>query len=208
MTGRNLRPAILLSAGRHDKNITMPPAAVKTIRDQIFWQYAKLIAKSAGLSNARAFQMSRFTKLRDGEIVWSSTIREWLHEHENPDSCIYCGAQGGPLTTEHILPRCCGGPDIPDNAIRVCRSCNSEKGGRRLYEWKGLAEKDAIPRIAEGKYLKLLYDLHEQRGTLNVDKKDLGRLMCPACDLRGRCEAEGTVEKMSVFCLEGGFHAK
>jgi len=51
-------------------------------------------------------------------------------------------------------------------------------------------------------------DLHEQRGTLNVDKKDLGRLMCPACDLRGRCEAEGTVEKMSVFCLEGGVHAK
>ena len=88
----------------------MPPAAVKTIRDQIFWQYAKMISKSAGLSNARAFQMDRFVKLRDNKIVWSSTIREWLHEHENPDACIYCGAEGGPLTTEHILSRCCGGP--------------------------------------------------------------------------------------------------
>jgi hypothetical protein len=183
----------------------MPPTAVKTIRDQIFWQYAKLISKSAGLGNARAFQMNRFVQLRDGTIVWSSTIREWLHEHENPDACIYCGAEG-PLTTEHILPRSCGGPDIPDNAIRVCRSCNSGKGSRRLYEWKGLAEKDVIPRIAEGKYLKLLYDLHEQRGSLNVDKKELGQKMCPSCDLRPRCEDEGTVEKMTVYCLEGVFH--
>jgi hypothetical protein len=34
------------------------------------------------------------------------------------------------------------GPDIPGNAIRVCQSCNSGKGGRRLYEWKGLWAKD------------------------------------------------------------------
>jgi hypothetical protein len=54
----------------------MPPAAVKTTRDQIFWQYAKLIAKSAGLEGQRGFQMSRFTQLRDGKIIWSSTIRE------------------------------------------------------------------------------------------------------------------------------------
>jgi hypothetical protein len=183
----------------------MPPAAVKNIRDQIFWQYAKLIAKSAGLSGQRAFQMNRFVQLRDGKIVWSSTIREWLHEHEKPNVCIYCEAPG-PLSTEHILPRSRGGPDIPDNAIRVCQSCNSSKGAKRLYEWKGLQEKDAIPRIAEGKYLKLLYDLHEQRGTLNVDMNELGRRMCPDCDLRQLCEEEGTVEKLSVYCLEGVFH--
>ena len=70
--------------------------------------------------------MSRFTQLRDGKIIWSSTIREWLREHEKPDECIYCRVKG-PLTTEHILPRSCGGPDIPDNAIRVCQSCNSGK---------------------------------------------------------------------------------
>lgn len=183
----------------------MPPAAVKTIRDQIFWQYAKLISKSAGLSGQRAFQMNRFTQLRDGKIVWSTTIREWLREHEKPDECIYCGMKG-PLTTEHILPRSCGGPDIADNAIRVCPSCNSGKGGKRLYEWKGLMAKDDIPRIAEGKYLKLLYDLHDKRGTLNVDKSDLARNLCPACNMRSRCDAEGTTEKLTVYCLEGTFH--
>jgi 5-methylcytosine-specific restriction endonuclease McrA len=183
----------------------MPPAAVKTIRDQIFWQYAKLIAKSAGLEGQRAFQMSRFIQLRDGQIIWSSTIREWVREYEKPDECIYCGAKG-PLTIEHILPRSCGGPDIPDNAIRVCRSCNSGKGGKRLYEWKGLKEKDRIPRIAEGKYLKHLYDLHEKGGTLYVDKKDLSRNLCPICNMRPQCVQEDTVEKLTVFCLEGLFH--
>lgn len=159
----------------------------------------------AGLEGQRRFQMSRFIRLRDGKITWSSTIREWLREHEKPDECIYCGLKG-PLTTEHILPRCCGGQDIPDNAIRVCQSCNSSKGGRRLYEWKGPRTKDEIPRIAEGKYLKLLYVLHEKRGTLNVDKKELGRMMCPGCDLKQRCVEADTVEKLTVYYLEGVFH--
>jgi len=73
-------------------------------------------------------------------------------------------ARNARLTVEHILPRSCGGPDIPDNAIRVCQSCNSSKEGRQLFEWKGLQAKDEIPRIAKGKYLKLLYDLHNKRG--------------------------------------------
>ena len=76
----------------------------------------RYIPKSAGFEGKRGFQMSRFTQLRDGTIIWSSTIREWLREHEKPDECIYCGANG-PLTTEHIFPRSCSGPDIPDNAI-------------------------------------------------------------------------------------------
>ena len=62
--------------------------------------------------------------------------------------------------------------------------------------------------LPKGSTLKLLYDLHEQRGSLNVDKKELGQKMCPDCDLHGRCEDEGTVEKMTVYCLEGVFHAK
>jgi hypothetical protein len=134
-----------------------------------------------------------------------STIREWLREPEKPDECIYCGIKG-PLTFEYVLPRSCGGPDILDNAIRVCHSCNSSKGGRRLYEWKGLRAKDKIPRIAEGKYLKLLYDLHDKRGTLNVDRKELGWMMCPTCDLTPQCVEADTVEKLTVYCLEGVFH--
>lgn len=185
----------------------MPPAIVQTIRDEIFWQYAKLISKSAGLGSQRAFQMERFIALREGKIQWSSTIREWLKEHEKPNACVYCGAKAD-LTIEHILPRCHGGPDIPDNAVRVCKKCNSSKGGKRLYEWIGLSNKDKIPRIAEGKYLKLLYDLHEKNGTLNISKKELPSKLCPKCDEGNICKKEGKEGKLTVLCLEGIFVKK
>ncbi|HMF30065.1 MAG TPA: HNH endonuclease [Candidatus Lokiarchaeia archaeon] len=173
---------------------------MKSIRDLIFWQYAKIIAESAGIGKGNyGFIMSRFKKLQAGDIHWSSTIREWIGEHENPNTCIYCEKEIPALTTEHILPRHRGGPDIPDNAVRVCKSCNSQKGAKRLYEWFGWDQRDDVPRIAEGKYLKLLYALHEARGTLEAS--DVSSL-CPQCDLGFLCPEKA---KLSVYCLEGIF---
>jgi hypothetical protein len=188
--------------------MNMPPPVVKTIRDEIYWQYAKLISKSAGFGiNQRAFQMERFMALRDEKIKWSTTIREWVREQEKLDECIYCGNKGD-LTIEHILPRSCGGPDIPDNAIKVCKSCNSSKGNRKLYEWIGIPNKDKIPRIAEGKYLKLLYEMHDKLGTLNTDKNELKNKLCPICDMPDLCKEEGHEGKLTVYCLEGVFTRK
>lgn len=108
----------------------MPPSAVRTIKDVIFWQYAKIISESAKFGKENyGFIMSKFKELQNGKIRWSSTIREWVKEHERPNECIYCGLKND-LTVEHILPRCCSGPDVPDNAIMVCKKCNSSKGGK------------------------------------------------------------------------------
>jgi hypothetical protein len=186
----------------------MPPGAVKTVEDVIFWQYAKIISDSARFGKTNyGFVMSKFMDLKNGRISWSSTIREWIKENEKPDRCIYCDTRGD-LTVEHILPRCCGGPDIPDNAIRICRKCNSSKGGKRLYEWKGLRGRNDVPRIAEGKYLKLLYKMHEENGTLHVDKEELTSELCPRCDMGKLCEKEGSEGRLTVFCLEGSFKRK
>ena len=183
----------------------MPPSAVKTIKDLIYWQYAKLISKSAGFAmNNRAFQMDRFIKLRNGEIVWSSTIREYIKEHEKANECIYCGSKNK-LERDHILPKSRGGPDTVENSIWVCKPCNLNKGDKRLYEWKGFYHRDDIPRIAEGKYLKLLFELHDQSGTLNLDHKQLVSNLCPQCDLNNICESANQVGKLNVFCLEGMF---
>jgi hypothetical protein len=149
--------------------------------------------------------MKKFMELRDGKIQLSSTIREWIKEQEKPNECIYCGEKGG-LTIEHILPRCCGGPDTTDNAIRVCKKCNSSKGGKRLYEWTNYDRKDQIQRIAEGKYLKLLYELHSKNGTLDVDKDNLVRALCPKCNMQSLCKAIDREGKLTVFCLEGIFN--
>jgi hypothetical protein len=69
----------------------------------------------------------------------------------------------------------------------------------------GLGKKDEVPRIAEGKYLKLLYELHEGRGSLGIDKEELTGRLCPVCDLDQLCEEGGTVGKLTVYCLEGCF---
>lgn len=174
----------------------MPPSAVKTIRDLIFWQYAKIISESAGFKKTDyGFIMDRFKKLQNGNIEWSGSIHEYVIEREKPDKCIYCSRKEK-LTLEHILPTSRGGPNTPENAVMVCSSCNSSKGAKRLYEWIGLDGRNDVPRIAEGKYLKLLYTLHEKNGTLNKN------LLCKRCDLREKCSKK---EKLTVYCLEGCF---
>jgi hypothetical protein len=108
----------------------LPPSAVKTIRDLIFWQYAKIISESAGYGKKQfGFVMDRFKKLASGEINWSTSIREYIKEKEKKDICIYCENKTD-LTLEHIMPRSRGGPDTTDNAVWVCKSCNSSKGDK------------------------------------------------------------------------------
>jgi len=179
----------------------MPPRAIRTLKDLLFWQYAKIISESAGFGKSNyGFIMDRFKRLRSGEIEWSSSIREWIHEMENPDRCIYCGADEK-LIVEHMIPLSRGGPDHPDNAVMVCAGCNSSKGDRRLYEFYGLENRNRIPRIAEGKYLKLLYDELDQRGLLETDRKGIPDL-CDRCDLGEKCPVP---EDLTVYCLEGVF---
>ena len=88
------------------------------------------------------FVMDRFKKLQSGKISWSSSIREYVRQNLN--QCGYCGKKTA-LTLEHILPRSHGGPDVPNNAIWACKTCNSSKGHKRLYEWIGLENRYEVP---------------------------------------------------------------
>lgn len=148
----------------------MPPPAVKTVRDLIYYQYAKIIASSAGMSNYR-FIMSKMKLLASGEIKMSSELRELKMQMTSLVKCCeYCGATED-LSWDHLIPRSKNGPDTADNHVLACTKCNSSKGVKGIYEWYGLKNKDLLPRIVAGKYLKLLYDIHEKNGTL--DETDL-----------------------------------
>jgi len=185
----------------------MPPTAVRTLKDLLYWQYAKIIAGSAGMGKKQwPFIMDRFKKLQSGEISWDS-IREYVKEREDHSHCIYCRREAG-LTMDHLVPRAFNGPEDEKNAVWVCGPCNSSKGARRLYEhWTergGLkAAKYDVPRIAEGKYLKLLHEVFEQAEVLGVDEDGLRERFCPECDLKGMCIREGSEGKMSPLCLDG-----
>lgn len=145
----------------------MPPPAVKCIRDLIFYQYAKLIASSAKISGY-GFIMSRVRLLASGEIQMSNVLRELkMQMVSDVKCCAYCGSTND-LSWDHLIPRSKGGPDTADNHVLACKRCNSSKGTKGIYEWYGIERKDEIPRIVVGKYLKLLYDLHEKNGTMDA----------------------------------------
>lgn len=119
----------------------MPPSAIKTIKDLIFYQYAKIIASSAGISGYK-FIMNRMKMLSSGDINMSSALRELkIQMGCGQKCCEYCQSTEN-LSWDHIIPRAKGGPDTGENGVWACRSCNSSKGRKGIYEWYGLDKKD------------------------------------------------------------------
>jgi hypothetical protein len=178
----------------------MPPAYVNTIREEILYEYAKLISRSAYRSLQRGFVTDRFKKLRDGEISMSGTIREWEREQELPKQCVFCGSTMD-LTTDHLIPRRRGGDDSADNVVLACQPCNASRGEKGIFEWLGLKEKDKVHRLVAGKYLKQILTLHEVAGTLEIAKDQI-TILCARCALPKVCEDWGTVRELTCFCLE------
>lgn len=178
----------------------MPPPYVKTIREEILYEYAKLISRSAYNTLQRPFITDRFKKLRDGEITISGTMREWEREQELTKNCVYCSSMSD-LSTDHLIPLTRGGEDSADNVVLACKSCNISRGNKGIFEWLGLKEKDKLHRLVAGKYLKQLLSLHEKAGTLYITKYQISDL-CKTCSLPKVCEQWGTAKKLTCFCLE------
>lgn len=177
--------------------IKMALYAAKTIKELIYWKYAKIMSKSAGVGLTHyRFVWDRFKKLKNNEISIASALREYQLEIENPCKCIYCGSAEN-LSIDHLVPKVAGGPDIAENAVMACQSCNSSKGSKGLYEWFGREHRNDLPRIAEGKYLKLLLKLHEKNGTLEIGRQNIN-ILCVNCKHNGKCS-----ESLNDLCLEG-----
>ena len=79
----------------------MPDRDVKTIRDLIYYQYAKIIARSAfRVPNGKeakkqhyGFIKKKFRQLKSGVISWSEITREGWQLVESDKKCIYCGSE-------------------------------------------------------------------------------------------------------------------
>ncbi len=148
----------------------MPPPWVKTVEDVIFYYYTKLvIAKSAGFEGNYAFIIDEFKKLRSTQIQMSNYDREILKQMESEQKCAYCGNESNSF--DHLIPRNLGGPDTPNDLVKSCMGRNSSKGDRDLIDWwvnHQKRDKDNLPRIPLGIYLKFSYDwnkIHETLGT-------------------------------------------
>jgi hypothetical protein len=172
----------------------MPDREVRTIRDLIYYQYAKIVARSAFSAadgkSAKAqhygFIKNMFRQLTSGEKSWSDITREDKELVEAERACSYCGALDE-LHWEHLVPRsvrinerCAACERILGihNQAWACRSCNSQKGTRGLYDYyrqRFPDEKkffDLIPPLLEKKYLKTIYNCHRCAATLDAGDID------------------------------------
>lgn len=164
----------------------MPDREVKTIRDLIFFQYAKIIGRRAfgpsAKKEAYGFIKDTFRKLRDNEKEWSDILRNDKQLVDGVKCCVYCGATEK-LQWEHIVAksllineRCpsCDRIQGIHNMVWACASCNASKGAKGFYHFvrdshpEAKKFSDLAPILAEEKYLKTIYWCHSCKGTLNT----------------------------------------
>lgn len=99
----------------------------KASRSQREWQQRNLDRLTQYANRRRA------RKISNGG---THTLEEWrdlLRRHNR--RCAYCGAEGRPLTRDHIMPLVLGGSDSIENIAPACRPCNSEKARMTLAEF-------------------------------------------------------------------------
>lgn len=84
-------------------------------------------------------------------------------------TCLYCGDRT--TSMDHLIPRFKDGPESADNLLPACRSCNSSKGPKDVFEWA--ASKGFFPLGVTRRYLVLAWSWCERTGLLDQPKKTL-----------------------------------
>ncbi|CEK14054.1 hypothetical protein [Chthonomonas calidirosea] len=149
----------------------MPSKAVpEIVEDYILYYYAKLvIAASAGEGGNYRFIMDRYKKLKSGEIKMSDYDREIQKEAQQPGICAFCQRQGQTVPVE-VIPRRLGGPVGVQNLVHACSNCAKSKDDKDLLTWwcdELGRDKDELPRIPAGLFLKMAHERHQIAFTLH-----------------------------------------
>lgn len=149
------------------------------MRDFILSYYAKLvIAPSAGQKGNYRFVIDRYKRLASGEISMSDYDREIQRLARQPGVCAFCGSPGGEVVVE-VIPRRLGGPVGVHNQVYACRSCADSKDELGLIEWwcdRLGRDKDDLPRIPAGLFLKMAYERRTVDFTLEDPCDDIREL--------------------------------
>jgi len=90
--------------------------------------------------------LRKTARLMDSKIMWKVYNRDEY-------TCRYCGAEGVPLTVDHIITWETGGPTIEENLLTACRKCNKIRGNMPYELW---IESDEYEKLSDGipRYMK------------------------------------------------------
>lgn len=83
------------------------------------------------------------------QLPCTLTLSQWkcilrLYDYK----CAYCGSSPHQLHQDHVIPVSSGGSYTFDNIVPACKSCNSSKGSKLLYDWL-LTERTPWARMAK-----------------------------------------------------------
>ena len=132
-----------------------------TVGERLFWAYANLamadMAVEKGATKYGKLEFMIRAKLNKGLAEGTMNPRTLMRDQKVrmslPKECVYCGATTN-LAIDHIIPTNRGGSDTGDNAIWACRSCNSSKSDRDLFEWWSAKKAGFPPLFLVRIYLK------------------------------------------------------
>jgi hypothetical protein len=158
----------------------MPGRDKQTLPDVIWFQYAKLVARSAfklpdgheAKKHCYGFIKNLFRELQTDPKSWSTITRADKQLADSQKACAYCGSLKD-LALQHLVPESilvgtncpsCEKVQSVHNQVWACKSCSSAKGAMGLYAFfnRRMPEVrkfyDFLPTPVEKKYLKTAYD--------------------------------------------------
>lgn len=147
----------------------MQPTA-KTIKDILFWEYAKLISCYAPTEKERAaLATQNQLALKDGTKKVTEPIFADLEMSRG--RCAYCCNQHD-LSNDPMVPgRGCFSSEL-HNIVSICSGCKSSKSDLEMLEWWRPERFRELHPALRRKYLRMLYLCLECRGLLDREIED------------------------------------
>ena len=101
-------------------------------------EYKKEYLQTEGKMTNQKSQYMRRAKMR--KLINNLPVQEWLDILEKYNYvCAYCGIEfdcENLPTKDHIIPIDKGGHTVKENIVPACKSCNSKKNNKLIYELK------------------------------------------------------------------------
>jgi len=151
---------------------------ITKIGELLHWSYANLaMAHAAVTGQATSYGRTHYmirAKLYAGLNASTMNIGPLAEDDRLkmvlPQACCYCGCRDH-LAADHLIPKKRGGPNVGDNLVWACRTCNSSKGARDVLEWLRSREQFA-PLLLLRRYLKLAVQISKERELMQVPLED------------------------------------